>query len=159
MDPRHRDVQAVARQREVPRRAERAGRAAARGAELATVAREGAHGTGRKGDGADGVVAGVGDVERIVAEGESLRISKSGSVTIDERWCTGADDALDAHAAPIILEVAHEHAMMGRVGDRDTIAMDSDLAGKSEALRGNGGRVRNEVHRLLAQGTTRASLL
>src|SRR6185295_11179530 len=110
MHPRHRDVQAVARQREVPRRAERAGRAVARGPELATVAREGVHGAGRQRDGADGVVAGVSDVERIVAEGESLRISKGGSITIDERWCTGADDALDAHAAPMIFEVAHEHA-------------------------------------------------
>ena len=120
--------------REIPRRAQRAGCAVARGAKLRASAGDRAHGAVRERDGADGVVAGVGDVERLVAEGEALRISEGRRVAVGEAGISGADDALDAHAAPILLEASHEQAMMAGVGDGDAIAANGDLAGKCEAV-------------------------
>ncbi len=151
MIARHGDVQGVAGEREVPGGAECARGEIARGTKLATRARDGAHAAGGQIDRADGVIPGVGDVEHVVAEREPLRIPERRVSAIDEALGAGADDVLDAHAESVRPEPAEEHPVMARVGDRDAVAVDGDLARKRKLARGRRWRLDGEVQRSLAQ--------
>jgi hypothetical protein len=108
---------------DVPRRGERTGRHVGVRAKLPPAAGDGPQRAAAEIDGPDDVRAGVGDVEGVAIEGESLRR--------DEPLCRGrrvaADDALDAEAMAAIGERADEDAGTTGIGDGHALALNRDL--------------------------------
>ena len=147
----HRDVQRIADQREVPRRAERTRGPIGRAAQLPAGASESPDRARVERNRANGVIPGVGHVERVLAEREPLRAVELGHVPIRGAGRAGADDALDAHGESLLVEPAEQDAMVRRVGDGDAIVTDGDLPRKGEQAGRVGRRIGRMRDRPLAQ--------
>src|SRR5690349_18771214 len=108
---------------------------------------DGARGAGSQRELTHGVVAGVGDVELVATEGQSLRMTKARRVTVAVAGGAVAERAVDAKVRAVLVQRADEDAVVSAIGDGEATSVERDLAGKGEVAGRDRRCVRVEVQR------------